>query len=140
MTIPLWVLLGFALWTILILVVCVGVDRLTKILSGRARLNEFPGDTPHGSPRYRRAMRAHANCVENLPVYTALVVVITAVHATSPVLDALALALLGARILQTTIHVAMEETPAAVGIRFAFFAVQLVCMVWMGIEAGLAAA
>jgi uncharacterized MAPEG superfamily protein len=60
-------------------------------LSGRAKLNEFPADVPHGSARYRRAMRAHANCVENLPVYTAVVVAITAAGVMSPVLDLLAL-------------------------------------------------
>jgi uncharacterized MAPEG superfamily protein len=140
MTVPLWVLLAFAGWTVSTLIVCVGVDRWTKILSGRAKLNEFPADVPHGSARYRRAMRAHANCVENLPVYTAVVVAITAAGVMSPVLDLLALVLIAARVLQTSVHVLLEETAAAVGVRFGFFAVQLVCMIWMGIHAAVAAA
>ena len=62
-------------------------------------------------------MRAHANCVENLPVYAAVVVVITAAGIASPVLDLLALVFIAARVAQTSIHVLLEETPAAVGVR-----------------------
>jgi hypothetical protein len=67
MTIPQWVLLAFAAWTVAMLICTVGVSRWSKILGGSAKLTDFPADTPHGSPVYRRMMRAHANCVENLP-------------------------------------------------------------------------
>lgn len=36
MTIPMWMLLGFAAWTVLLLSATVGVYRWTRILSGRA--------------------------------------------------------------------------------------------------------
>jgi hypothetical protein len=36
MTIPLWVLLGFAAWTLLTLFTTVGVYRWTRILTGRS--------------------------------------------------------------------------------------------------------
>lgn len=140
MSIPIWVLLGFAAWTILTLLVGVGLVRWRLILTGRKRLNEFPADVPHGSPRYRRAMRAHANCVENLPVYGSVAVAATLAGIQSATLDTLAPIVLAARVLQTLTHVALEETPAAVGVRFAFFFAQLACMVWMGIEVALRAA
>lgn len=84
-------------------------------------------------------MRAHANCVENLPLYTAVALAATAVGKAGAVLDALAVAFLAGRVLQTTVHVALEETPPAVAVRFAFFAVQLVCLAWMGAHVAPAA-
>lgn len=132
MTVALWVLLAFAGWTVLTLLVGVGLVRWTLILSGRRRLNEFPADTPHGSPRYRRAMRAHANCVENLPVYGAVAVTAAWAGLRGGLLDTLPVVFLTARMLQTVTHVACTETSAAVGVRFTFFFVQLLCLVAMG--------
>ena len=43
-------------------------------------------------------MRAHLNCVENLPVYGAIVLVMVVSGAQSAMLDVLALTLIGARI------------------------------------------
>jgi uncharacterized MAPEG superfamily protein len=133
MPIPVWVLLLFAGWTLATLFATVGVYRWSRILTGRAALSDFRADEPHGSEWYRRAMRAHANCVENLPVYAAVVVAILASGARSPVLDALAVVLLAARVLQTVTHVAFEPTNAVVGVRFAFFLTQIACMIAMGI-------
>lgn len=133
MTIPVWVLLGFAAWTVISLCASVGIYRWSKILTGRAGIHEFPADRPEGSDLYRRSMRAHANCVENLPLYTALVVVITVTGAESTVLDRLAVFLLVARIIQTSVHIVFEQTSKVVWVRFSMFAVQIVCMVWMGV-------
>ena len=80
------------------------------------------------------------NCVENLPVYGAIVLCATAARATGPLLDGLALALMGARILQTTTHVTFEQTDSVASIRFAFFLVQFVCMVVMGASVAMTAA
>lgn len=96
-------------------------------------LTDFPADTPHGSPAYRRMMRAHANCVEVLPIYTAIVVVATAVGVDTLRLDVLAEVLIGARVLQTLTHVSFTETNATVALRFIFFFAQIICMVWMGV-------
>jgi uncharacterized membrane protein YecN with MAPEG domain len=133
MTVPQWVLLAFAAWTLALLVCTVGVSRWSKVLSGRAKLTDFPADTPHGSPAYRRMMRAHANCVENLPLYTAVVVAATAISADTPRLDLLALTLMGARVLQTLTHVSFTETTVTVALRFVFFFAQVVSLVWMGL-------
>ncbi len=133
MTIPVWVLLALAGWTVLTLLCSIGVYRWSHILTGRADLNEFPGDRPHGADWYRRAMRAHANCVENLPVYAALVIVINASGVAGSVLDYLAIGVLAGRVPQTIVHIAFPETNLAVGVRFTFFFVQLLCFLAMGI-------
>src|SRR5262249_55334737 len=132
MSVPTWVLLGFAAWTVLTLLLGVGTVRWAQILAGTKRLNEFPADVPHGSARYRRAMRPPANCVENLPVLGAVVVAGNAVGLTGTTGDVLAIVYLAARVLQTTVHVGLAETAAAVALRFAFFLTQIVCVVWLG--------
>ena len=91
MTVPVWVLLGFAAWTLLTLFGGVGVYRWSHILTGRAQIKEFRADVPQGSEWYLRAMRAHANCVENLPVYAAIVVALNATGLHSPTIDVLAI-------------------------------------------------
>ena len=76
-------------------------------------------------------MRAHANCVENLTVYAAIVIASIATGAVGPVLDGLAIVLIIARIFQTLIHVVATETNVTIAARFTFFLVQIVCMVAM---------
>jgi len=78
MSIPVWVLLGFAGWTLVTLLGSDGVYRWSQILTKRATMSEWRADLPQGSEWYQRAMRAHANCVENLAVYAAIVVAIVA--------------------------------------------------------------
>jgi uncharacterized MAPEG superfamily protein len=138
MSIPVRVLLAFAGWTLALLLGTVGIYRWSRILTRRAGIAEFQADEVHGPDWYRRAMRAHANCVENLPVYGAIVVAMEAAGVRSPVLDRLSLVFIGARVLQTTIHVAFVQTNRAVAFRFTFFFVQFVCMVWMGVFVALA--
>lgn len=137
MSIPLWVLLAFAGWTLVLLVSTVGVYRWHHVLTGRATIREWRADEPQGNELYRRAMRAHMNCVENLPVYGAVVLAIVATGVSSPVLDTLALLLLAARIVQSVLHVAFKPTELIAGARFGFFAVQVVCMAWMGVYVAL---
>lgn len=133
MSIPVWVLLGFAAWTVATLLGTIGWYRWSRILTGRAEIKDFRADEPQGSDWYRRAMRAHANCLENLPLYTAVVVAIVATGVRSAALDRLALALLAARVCQTTVHVALAPTNFATTLRFIFFFIQLACMVSMGV-------
>ncbi len=133
MTIPVWVLLGFAFWTLITLLGSIGVYRWSRILTGHAELKEFQADVPHGDDWYRRAMRAHMNCVENLPVLAAIVLAIVASGVRSETLDILAIVLLVARVFQTITHIVFEQTNIVTGARFAFFFTQLVCMFWMGI-------
>lgn len=132
-TIPLWVLLAFAMWTVLTLLCTVGVYRWSRILSGRGQLKDFPATNIEGSDWYKRAMRAHANCLENLPVYGSIAVVAWAARVDTPALDVLALTVMGGRIVQTLIHVALPMTNPAIAVRFAAFFTQIICMVWMAV-------
>ena len=120
MTIPLWVLLGFAGWTLAVLLGTVGIYRWSRILTGRAKLNEFPADIPHGDDWYRRAMRSHANCLENLPIYTAIVVVIVATDLRSSILDSLAILLLIARIIRLLFILVLTKATWLLGFDFLF--------------------
>ena len=131
MSIPVWVLLAFAVWTMLVLMLTVGYYRWGLIFAGRAQVKEFRADQVEGSDWYRRSMRAHLNCVENLPVYGAIVLVMVVSGAQSAMLDVLALTLIGARVVQTSIHVSREQTNLLASLRFGFFFVQLICMLWM---------
>ena len=132
MNIPVLVLLGFAAWTLLILFGSIGVYRWSRILTGRALIAEWRADLPQGSDWYRRAMRAHMNCVENLPLYTAIVVALIATGVKSATIDMLAIAILAARIGQTLVHIALPPTNAAASLRFALFFIQAACMIAIG--------
>jgi len=80
-------------------------------------------------------MRAHLNCLENLPIYGAIVLVIVVSGAQRSALDSLALTLIGARIVQTLIQVSWKQTNLLAYLRFGFFFVQLICMFWMAARA-----
>ena len=128
MTLPLLMVLAFAGWTLLVLLIGIGVRRWLLIFAGKASLTSFPADTPHGSQAYRRAMRAHANCVENLPVFAAIVFVAALAHITPAHMDALAVAVMVARVGQSSVHMALPETNATIAVRFGFFLAQVVAM------------
>ena len=87
MNIPVLVLLGFAAWTLIILSVGVGGYRWALILSGRASVAGWRADAPQGADWYQRVTRAHMNCVENLPVYGAIVATLTVVGLQSRFID-----------------------------------------------------
>ena len=125
MTTPLWALLGFATWTVLLLLGTVGVYRWSRILTGRVPMKDFRADKIEGEDWYKRAMRAHANCVENLPVFGAIVLALYASGIDSPTAGAVSLAILAARVVQSVIHVSFEQTNAVVSVRFSFFFVQI---------------
>ena len=131
MSIPVWAVLAFAAWTITILMIGVGVYRWSLILAGKAELKSFPGDEPHGAPLYRRFVRAHANCVENLPVFIAIVLAAETSGAHSATLDVLSIAVSAARVAQTSAHLSSGSN-AAIAVRFTFLCVQLAAFMWMG--------
>jgi uncharacterized MAPEG superfamily protein len=133
MNIPVLVLLGFAAWTLLTLFASIGVYRWSRILTGCASIAEWRADLPQGSDWYQRAMRAHMNCVENLPVYAAIVVALMGTGLQSPAIDRLAMTLLAARIGQTVTHIGLPPTNAATSLRFALFFIQVVSMLAMGV-------
>lgn len=131
MTVGLYCLLGFGLWTILIVVLGIGRIRLTQVLVGEAKATDFPADVAHGSPGYRRILRAHANCVENLPLFGAVTLTAAITGRHGGMFDTLPIVYLGARVCQSTTHIA-SGSAMAINVRFSFFVVQLVCVCWLG--------
>lgn len=132
MTVALTCLVGYALWTML-LVVAVVSARAVDVFTGRKRINEFPGGVQHGGDAYWRLYRAHANSVENLPIVAVLILVGTVAHvASSPTFARLAEVALAARVVQTLAHVTSGSV-AAVNVRFTAFATQMVCFGWMAV-------
>jgi uncharacterized MAPEG superfamily protein len=125
MTIPVWTLLGFAAWTVLLLLSTVGVYRWSRILTGRVPIRGFRADRIEGEDWYQRAMRAHANCIENLPVFGAIVLALYVSGIGGSAINYLSISVLVARVMQSLIHVCLEQTNAVVSVRFAFFFVQI---------------
>ena len=132
-----WTLLGFAAWTLTLLIATVGVYRWFNILFANAGIASFRSDQLEGEDWYRRGTRAHANCVENLPVFGAIVLVITTVGAEGPVVDSLCIAVLVARVCQSVVHISHAQNDAFVAVRFSFFSVQIVCFVALIVIAAL---
>ncbi len=129
MTIPLWCLVGFVVWTLTLLLL-VGGARVAQILTGSARPSGFPSGVPHGSERYWRTNRAHLNCVENLPLFASVVLIGAVIGADAAQLDRLAIAYLVTRVAQSCIHIA-SGSDFAVQLRFSCFVAQLICLLWM---------
>lgn len=131
MILPLWMLVGFAAWTVLLLLATVGVYRWSRILTGRVAIREFRADQIEGADWYKRAMRAHANCVENLPVFGAIVLALHVGNVGSALVNALAVAVLVGRIMQSLVHVCFVQTDIVTSVRFGFFFVQVVSFLWL---------
>lgn len=127
LSIPVWALFGFAVWTLLLLFATVGVYRWSRILSGRASVREWTAETS-GDGWYPRAMRAHANCVENLPVFAAIVFVATQAQVDSLTVNAAALGVLAGRVAQSIVHVGFRQTEFVAVLRFSLFLIQALGM------------
>ena len=122
-------LLGFIAWTLLLLVIMETI-RSRLVLTGAVAANGFQPDNANLSPFMQRLARAHANCLEGLPVFGGLLLV-AAVAGRTAVTDPLAWLLLGARVVQSLIHLA-STSPAAVTARFTAFAVQMgIAVYWV---------
>jgi uncharacterized MAPEG superfamily protein len=140
MTIPMWMLLGFASWTLSLLMATVGVYRWARILLCNAPIASFRSDRLEGADWYQRGTRAHANCVENLPVFGAIVLVITSIGLRGGAVDTLCIIVLVARVCQSMVHLSYAQTNAIVAVRFSLFSVQLVCflaLISMAVHRGI---
>ena len=120
-------LAGFIAWALLLLIVMEAI-RSKLVLTGAVPANGFTPDNANLSPFMQRLARAHANCIEGLPIFGGLMLA-AVVAGKSGVTDPLAPVLLGARIVQSTIHL-VSTSPLAVTARFAAFAVQMAIAAW----------
>lgn len=121
------VLVGLCAWTLLLLVLMEGL-RSQLVFNKTVASNAFKPDNANLSPFMQRLARAHANCVESLPVFAALLLLAIATSRTA-ITDPLAPWLLLARIVQSSVHLASLSV-AAVNVRFAAFAVQVAIAVY----------
>lgn len=120
-------LIGFIAWTLALLVL-MEVIRTYLVITGKVPANGFMPGNENLSPFMQRLARAHANCIEGLPVFGGLLAVALMSERTE-VTDGLALWLLGFRVLQSTIHL-ISTSATAVSARFTAFAVQMVIGVY----------
>ena len=124
-------LLGFICWTLALLVLMEAI-RSKLVLTAEVAANGFNPENSNLSPFMQRLARAHANCLEGLPVFGGLMVV-AILAGKSSVTDPLAFALLVARILQSTIPLASTSS-TAVTARFSAFAVQMGIAVYWAVK------
>ncbi|MDP3354340.1 MAG: MAPEG family protein [Polaromonas sp.] len=115
-------LTGFIAWTLFLLVL-MEIIRSKLVVTKAMPANGFQPDNSNLTPFMQRLARAHANCLEGLPIFGGLMLV-AVVAGQSAVTDPLAYTLLGARVLQSIIHLASLSV-AAVTLRFVAFTVQM---------------
>lgn len=126
-------LLGFAGWTLLLVAVLL-FYRTFLVFTLQKRANAWPRDgaPPADQPGFfTRVGHAHQNCIENLPVFAAIVLVAYMAGALE-VTDRVAMWVLYARIAQTMTHL-VGTSHWLVFVRANFFAVQLLLfgyMIW----------
>lgn len=112
----------FIAWALALLVL-MEVLRSHLVLTGRVPSNGFTPDNANLSSFMQRLARAHANCVESLPLFGGLLLLALATGQQA-VTDPLAPWLVLARVAQSTIHL-VSLSVLAVNARFAAFAVQM---------------
>lgn len=115
-------LTGFIAWSLFLLVL-MEVIRSKLVVTKAVPANGFTPDNSNLSPFMQRLARAHANCVEGLPILGGLML-IAVVAGKTTVTDPLAYAFLCARIVQSVIHLCSLSS-LAVTLRFAAFTVQI---------------
>ena len=115
-------LTGFASWALCLLVL-MEVIRAKLVVTKAVLADKFTPDNSTLSPFMQRLARAHANCVEGLPIFGSLMV-IAVIAGKTAITDPLAYWFLAARILQSLIHLS-SVSARAVTLRFAAFAVQM---------------
>ena len=113
---------GFVAWSLFLLVLMEAI-RTKLVLAKAVPANGFTPDNANLSPFMQRLARAHANCLEGLPVFGGLMLA-AVLAGKSSVTDALACVLLGARIVQSLVHLGSVSAPAVM-LRFTAFAVQM---------------
>ena len=121
------VLIGLASWT-LFLVILMEVLRARLIMAKAVAANEFKPDNSNLSPFMQRLARAHANCVECVPIFGVLLIMALLTNRAG-VTNPLAPWLFAARLVQSSVHLASSSVPAS-WVRFIAFAVQIAIAVY----------
>ena len=122
-------LLLFTAWTLVLMFLYVGY-RVALVLMMKKQANSWTRGEPAADPAFVvRAHHAHLNCVENLPIFAAIVLAAVALGK-SPVVDAVAGLYLLARIAQSVVHL-ISTSHWFVFLRANLFVVQVLLSFWM---------
>lgn len=124
----LYALTGFAGWTLLLMLIMTTNRVLNSFGGAKIPMNKFSA-TGEDLPGFgQRVTRAHLNCLENLPVFAALVAA-TILSGQFGVMDSTAMYVLYARIAQSVVHLISASLPMVL-VRGSFFFIQVALMVW----------
>lgn len=122
-------LLIYIVWT-LILALSYATYRLPLVLTGKKAANHWERGKEVDDPAILvRAKAAHLNCLENLPLFAALVLV-AAATGQSDTVNALAGFIVAARIGQSLVHLIGTSFPL-VFIRASLFLAQVALMLYL---------
>lgn len=122
-------LFGFIGWTFALLLL-MEISRAKLVLTKQVAANGFDPNNSNLSEFMQRLARAHANCIEGLPVFGGILLIALLLQQNS-VTDGTALLFLLARISQSLIHLC-STSATAVTLRFTAFAVQMgLALYWM---------
>lgn len=115
-------LTAFISWALALLIL-MEILRTKLVIAKQTVVTSFVPDNSNLSPFMQRLARAHANCIEGIPIFGGLMLVAIATDRAS-VTNSLALVLLAARITQSLIHLSSSSS-TAINLRFLAFAVQV---------------
>jgi len=124
-------LIGFTAWTLLLVLVVFSWRGIAIVLQGRKANSWTRGQQAEDPGLIRRVEHAHANALENLPIFAVIVLVAQAMGK-SAVTDAWAMYVLYARVAQSLTHL-IGISHWLVMLRATFWSVQLalfVVMLW----------
>ena len=122
-----FVLTALIAWTLFLLVLMEGM-RVRYLAAKVIAANEFKPDNSNLPPFMQRLSRAHANCIESFPIIGG-VLIVALLTDRAGITDPLALWLLVARLVQSSIHLISTGILAA-NLRFLAFAVQMAIAVY----------
>ncbi len=122
-------LVGYILWTMLLILALAGYRTTFNKQQNRTSL-KFDANGSDVGDLGQRITRAHANCYESFSFVGGTMVLALATSA-SAITNSLALVVLAARIAQSIVHI-ISTSNLAVTIRFVFFLIQFViCGYWL---------
>jgi uncharacterized MAPEG superfamily protein len=119
----------YAAWTLLLPIAYAAI-RVPLIAAGRKRADNWERGKPNDDPAVlARAKNAHLNCIENFPVFAA-VVLVAALIGKIAIADAVAAYVLYARVAQSIVHI-IGTSLVLIALRGAFYFVQVVLIFYM---------
>ncbi|GAB3670648.1 MAPEG family protein [Salinisphaera aquimarina] len=127
-------LMAFVIWTA-VLALSYATYRVPMILTGRHKASHWERNSsePVDDPAVlQRAKAAHLNCVENLPLFAAVVLGAVALGENT-IVDALAAYVLYARLAQSICHL-VGTSFVLIAARATFFLIQIFLMLYMAIQ------